>query len=63
MVTGIIGKLQSEFSLNYILMLDRYFSSPDLPPLFVPDGFQGNDIRIDGEVVAQLCHERLSQDI
>ncbi|KAF8531606.1 hypothetical protein JB92DRAFT_3086545 [Gautieria morchelliformis] len=39
---------------------NEYFTSPDLPPINYPDGFQGNEIPIDGSMVAQLCHERLS---
>ncbi|GJJ08534.1 hypothetical protein Clacol_002752 [Clathrus columnatus] len=46
---------------HYGFWNDKYFTAPDLPPLFIPDGFQGNNIRIDGRVVAQLCHEHLSQ--
>jgi len=38
----------------------EYFTSPDLPPIAYPDGFQKNEIPLDGDVVAQLCHERLS---
>lgn len=40
--------------------LFRYFTSPDLPPIAYPRGFQLNEIPIDGDVVAKLCHERLS---
>ncbi len=32
----------------------------DAPPVAYPEGFQGNEIPIDGEVVAQLVHRRLS---
>ncbi|KAL0960850.1 hypothetical protein HGRIS_005866 [Hohenbuehelia grisea] len=38
----------------------KYFTSPDMPPPAYPEGFQGTEIPIDGEVVARLCHERLS---
>ncbi|KAG8898285.1 hypothetical protein FRB99_007545 [Tulasnella sp. 403] len=37
-----------------------YFSSPDLPPRSYPEGFQGNDIPIDGEAVARLVLHQLS---
>lgn len=36
------------------------FTSPDTPPVAYPEGFQGNEIPIDGREVARLCHERLS---
>ncbi len=39
---------------------DSYFSGADAPPVAYPEGFQGNEIPIDGEVVAQLVHRRLS---
>ncbi len=38
----------------------RYFTSPDLPIPEYVEGFQGNAIPIDGEVVARLCVERLT---
>jgi len=38
----------------------EYFTAPDLPDVSYPDGFQGNAIPLDGDVVARLCHERLS---
>ncbi|KIY69339.1 hypothetical protein CYLTODRAFT_393975 [Cylindrobasidium torrendii FP15055 ss-10] len=38
----------------------EYFTSPDVPlPAYV-EGFQGNSIPVDGEVVARICRERLS---
>lgn len=37
-----------------------YFSGAEAPPVAYPEGFQGNEIPIDGEVVAQLVHNRLS---
>ncbi|KAL4079337.1 hypothetical protein J3A83DRAFT_4208905 [Scleroderma citrinum] len=36
------------------------FTSLDLPPVKYPEGFQGNDIPIDGTVVAKLCQDRIS---
>lgn len=40
-----------------------YFASPDVPLPFYSSGFQGNEIPIDGELVARLCVERLALDI
>lgn len=39
---------------------NEYFTSPDLPEPQYVEGFQGNSIPINGEVVARLCVERLS---
>ncbi|EJD46971.1 hypothetical protein AURDEDRAFT_102827 [Auricularia subglabra TFB-10046 SS5] len=39
---------------------NRYFSKANPQPVNYPDGFQGNEIPIDGALVAKLCHERLS---
>ncbi|TDL21878.1 hypothetical protein BD410DRAFT_840270 [Rickenella mellea] len=38
------------------------FTSPDLPPENWPDEFQGNNIPVDGAVVADLVHRRLQVD-
>lgn len=40
----------------------EYFAHPLLPPVAYPDGFQGNDIPLDGKAVAQLCEQRLLVD-
>ena len=40
--------------------LNRAFTRPDVPPVAYPEGFQGNEIPIDGELVARICVERLS---
>lgn len=45
---------------DHVLFFDRHFTYPDLPRVNFPEGFQGNAIPIDGELVARLCHERLS---
>ena len=37
-----------------------FFSRGDTPPPAYPEGFQGNEIPIDGELVAQQVHMRLS---
>jgi len=39
---------------------NEYFTSPGVPTPEYVEGFQGNSIPIDGEVVAQLCVDRLS---
>ncbi|KZV84367.1 hypothetical protein EXIGLDRAFT_753895 [Exidia glandulosa HHB12029] len=39
---------------------NKHFTSPNTPPVNYPEGFQGNEIPIDGRLVAQLCHERLT---
>jgi hypothetical protein len=36
------------------------FTSPSLPEPKYVDGFQGNDIPLDGEAVARLCYDRLT---
>jgi len=41
----------------------HYFTSPRFPPRKYPDGFQGNEIPIDGVVVARLCLDRLTLPI
>ncbi|KAI0301587.1 hypothetical protein B0F90DRAFT_1718463 [Multifurca ochricompacta] len=46
--------------VHYGFWGNSYFSGPDVPPVAYPQGFQGNEIPIDGEVVAKLVHERLS---
>ncbi|KAJ9108971.1 hypothetical protein QFC21_000294 [Naganishia friedmannii] len=38
----------------------EYFTHPDTPKVAYPEGFQGNEIPIDGKVVADLIHARLS---
>ncbi|KAI9462639.1 hypothetical protein F5148DRAFT_1213251 [Russula earlei] len=46
--------------VHYGFWGDSYFSGTEVPPVAYPEGFQGNDIPIDGELVARLVHERLS---
>ncbi|TFK70399.1 hypothetical protein BDN72DRAFT_766555 [Pluteus cervinus] len=41
----------------------HYFTSPDVPTPYYPEGFQGPAIPIDGEAVAKLCVERLSLSV
>lgn len=42
------------------LLFRRAFTRPDVPPVAYPEGFQGNEIPIDGSLVARICVERLS---
>ena len=37
-----------------------YFTGAEVPPVAYPEGFQGNEIPIDGELVAKLVHRRLT---
>jgi len=46
--------------VHYGFWGSRAFTSPDIPPVNYPEGFQGNAIPIDGTLVARICHERLS---
>lgn len=46
--------------LRYVELYCRYFTRPDVPPVAYPEGFQGNSIPIDGALVAELVHERLT---
>ncbi|KAG8942687.1 hypothetical protein FRC03_002932 [Tulasnella sp. 419] len=41
----------------------HYFTAPQLPPISYPEGFQGNEIPIDGDSVAALCEKILSGGI
>ncbi|KAI0825949.1 hypothetical protein BC629DRAFT_1277031 [Irpex lacteus] len=46
--------------VHYGFWGDSAFTRPDVPPVAYPPGFQGNEIPIDGALVARLCVERLS---
>ncbi|KZT10556.1 uncharacterized protein LAESUDRAFT_711704 [Laetiporus sulphureus 93-53] len=46
--------------IHYGFWNDKYFTRPDVPPVNYPEGFQGNEIPIDGAMVARLCRERLT---
>ncbi|KZV67294.1 hypothetical protein PENSPDRAFT_635987 [Peniophora sp. CONT] len=46
--------------MHYGFWGDSAFTRPDVPPVAYPDGFQGNEIPIDGALVARLIHERLT---
>jgi len=45
---------------HYGFWNNTYFTHPKIPPVNYPEGFQCNDIRLDGAAVAKLCHERLT---
>lgn len=45
---------------THILAAHSYFTGGEVPPVAYPEGFQGNQIPIDGELVAKLVHRRLS---
>ncbi|KAJ7644359.1 hypothetical protein FB45DRAFT_294074 [Roridomyces roridus] len=45
---------------HYGFWASKSFTSPDLPLPAYPEGFQGNEIPLDGEAVAQLCIQRLT---
>ena len=61
-VSGVIGTLlfNNADSSGLLIFACRYFTRPDVPPVAYPEGFQGNSIPIDGALVAELCHERLT---
>lgn len=49
--------------VHYCVLIRTYrraFTRPDVPEVAYPEGFQGNEIPIDGELVARICIERLS---
>jgi len=46
--------------VHYGFWGDSYFSGAEVPQVAYPEGFQGNEIPIDGELVAKLVHKRLS---
>jgi hypothetical protein len=45
---------------TYLFFVVRAFTRPDVPPVAYPEGFQGNEIPIDGDLVARICVERLT---
>ncbi|KAL6305939.1 hypothetical protein BKA93DRAFT_188722 [Sparassis latifolia] len=46
--------------VHYGFWNDQSFTSPDVPPVNYPPGFQSNAIPIDGAAVARLCQQRLT---
>ncbi|KAF8342940.1 uncharacterized protein EI90DRAFT_2902656, partial [Cantharellus anzutake] len=45
--------------IHYGFWGNRSFTSPKLPPVGYPEGFQGNEIPLDGQKVAELIRYRL----
>ncbi|KAH0829221.1 hypothetical protein J3R83DRAFT_2785 [Lanmaoa asiatica] len=45
--------------VHYGIWDDKTFTNPEVPPVKYPEGFQGNSIPLNGEIVAKLCSERL----
>ncbi|KAG8216197.1 hypothetical protein J3R82DRAFT_8223 [Butyriboletus roseoflavus] len=45
--------------VHYGVWNDKTFTNPEVPRVDYPEGFQGNSIPLNGEVVAKLCRERL----
>jgi hypothetical protein len=63
MVSGVTGKI----ALGLVTTswcsnspMSSTFTSPEIPRVNYPEGFQGNEIPIDGTLVSRICHERLS---
>ena len=59
----LLGKqvlLSNVSSLSCAHRVDSYFFGADVPPVAYPEGFQGNEIPLNGTLVAKLVHERLS---
>ncbi|KAI1798393.1 hypothetical protein LXA43DRAFT_968715 [Ganoderma leucocontextum] len=46
--------------VHYGFWNDKHFTRPDVPQVAYPEGFQGNEIPIDGAAVARLVRERLT---
>jgi hypothetical protein len=59
---GFWGNRYSLFVSRHLVLtrVHSYFTGADVPPVAYPEGFQGNEIPIDGALVARLVHERLS---
>ena len=64
MDSGATGKIMHSASTTGSGCLNtsphRTFTSPEIPPVNYPEGFQGNEIPIDGTLVARVCLERLN---
>jgi hypothetical protein len=56
------SKYESHPIILFLIYLrpQRSFTSPDIPQVNYPEGFQGEEIPIDGVAVAKLCHQRLA---
>jgi hypothetical protein len=55
-----VSYLLVDYLMIHKYCLCRTFTSPSLPTVAYPPGFQGNDIPIDGVAVARLCVDRLT---
>ena len=61
MGSGETGMSQSDVALSSRTHAAySYFTGAEVPRVAYPEGFQGNEIPIDGELVAKLVHRRLS---
>jgi hypothetical protein len=61
MGSGETGTSQSDVALSSGAdVAYSYFTGAEVPRVAYPEGFQGNEIPIDGELVAKLVHRRLS---
>jgi len=61
MGSGETGMSQSDVALSsHAHVAYSYFTGAEVPRVAYPEGFQGNEIPIDGELVAKLVHRRLS---
>ena len=47
---------------HYAWWGDKFHTAPKIPEVAYPEGFQGNEIPIDGKKVAQLVEQRLLVD-
>ena len=45
---------------HYAVQHDTTFSSPNLPEVAYPEGFQGTSITVVGKIVADLVEDRLA---
>lgn len=55
-----VQSFDNDFTVLKCSSLHRTFTSPEIPPVNYPEGFQGNEIPVDGTLVARICLERLS---
>ncbi|KAG6858748.1 hypothetical protein C0991_002008 [Blastosporella zonata] len=46
---------------HYAVWNDRYITHPDKPSVNYPKGFQGNEIPVNGSVVATLIEEHIER--
>jgi len=61
-----MGSGQTGISQSNVALSSRayaaysYFTGAEVPRVAYPEGFQGNEVSIDGELVAKLVHRGLS---